>query len=709
MTSFLQSVTEQGPSIALLVVGFGFVIFWHELGHFLAAKWAGVRVEQFAVGFGQAMISWRKGVGLRFGSTNKEFAEKIRNHLRNEPAVEPQLTDPDGPLDGFSDRQIERACEALKLGETEYRLNWIPLGGYVKMLGQDDMHPNSLDVSPRAFNMKPVGKRMVIVSAGVIMNVILAMVLFVILFFAIGFKVPAPVVGTVHANSPAQAAGILPGDEIWTIDGKRQEDFNKIQLSVALASSESSMPIVVHRPVGDGKTITKTFEVQPRRNERDRDAAGFLVLGITPAYELAGPRSKDLSARDRRDFEAAVKDTAPGEVIVGLDETIVEVNGMAITDPKKDYYLFAKQVNDSGGAPVNIKIRAADGAIREAAIRGSFTGSFKEDVNFAGLLPATRVRSVLEESSARGKLIPGDRIVSIQVGQSPETVYDPTPAETRNTLLSAGERQEHVSMQVMRDGKLVEVKDLIPNIQVERGKFGLGIGPEADYEGAVIGGVVENSPAADAHVPARATVRAVAGVPVQDWYGVWRALKAQGGDSVEISYTQAANTTVQTATLKLAEKDRQQLAGYTLFAPIMLSQLSYVRQTDNLLQGMSWGVSETKDLILQFYVTLQRIVFDRSISAKNMMGPVGIFKTGAIFASRGTDWVIWFLAMISANLAVVNFLPIPIVDGGLFMFLILEKLRGKPLSPSVQTAAHVLGLVLLLSVLVFVTYNDFTR
>src|SRR3954454_8282889 len=68
-------------SIALLIFGFGFVIFWHELGHFLAAKWAGVKVEQFAVGFGQAMFSFRKGLGVRWGSSRQEYEKKLREYL----------------------------------------------------------------------------------------------------------------------------------------------------------------------------------------------------------------------------------------------------------------------------------------------------------------------------------------------------------------------------------------------------------------------------------------------------------------------------------------------------------------------------------------------------------------------------------------------------------------------------------------------------
>src|SRR3954451_19911540 len=100
-------------SLALLVFGFGFVIFWHELGHFLAAKWVGIKVEQFAVGFGHAMASWRQGMGFTVGSSGKKYEELVA------------------------------AGKADTIGETEYRLNWIPLGGYVKMLGQDDLRPNS--------------------------------------------------------------------------------------------------------------------------------------------------------------------------------------------------------------------------------------------------------------------------------------------------------------------------------------------------------------------------------------------------------------------------------------------------------------------------------------------------------------------------------------------------------------------------------------
>jgi len=115
-----------------------------------------------------------------------------------------------------------------------------PLGGYVKMLGQDDLRPNAEQTDPRAYNMKPISKRMVIVSAGVIMNIILAVIGFTILFDM--DQGTAAVVGSVLPGSPAQKAGFRVGDTIVSIDGKHQFDFTKVILSVALASDKEAVP-----------------------------------------------------------------------------------------------------------------------------------------------------------------------------------------------------------------------------------------------------------------------------------------------------------------------------------------------------------------------------------------------------------------------------------------------------------------------------------
>jgi regulator of sigma E protease len=117
------------------------------------------------------------------------------------------------------------------------------------------------------------------------------------------------------------------------------------------------------------------------------------------------------------------------------------------------------------------------------------------------------------------------------------------------------------------------------------------------------------------------------------------------------------------------------------------------------------GAQHTEKFILQVYMTL-RGLFIGTVSPTNLHGIVGITKVGYDIQERGHVWLWYVLAMVSVNLAVANFLPLPIVDGGLFLLLILEKIRGKPLSLKVQSAIQIVGIVLLAGLFLFVTYND---
>src|SRR5690242_3109416 len=107
---------EHLRGILLLAFGFGFVVFFHELGHFLAAKWAGVKVEQFAVGFGQAMFSWRKGLGFRWGSSRQEYDKKLHDYLRTQESHR----QPEAELAQLTseERRLDYAATQLGIGET---------------------------------------------------------------------------------------------------------------------------------------------------------------------------------------------------------------------------------------------------------------------------------------------------------------------------------------------------------------------------------------------------------------------------------------------------------------------------------------------------------------------------------------------------------------------------------------------------------------
>ena len=99
-----------GTNLLVVVLGFGVLILVHEAGHFLAAKWAGIRTEAFAIGMGPVVCSWRRGVGFCFGSTDA----KVASRFGKEPSA-------------MSDAELARHG----LGETEYSLRWLPLGGFV--------------------------------------------------------------------------------------------------------------------------------------------------------------------------------------------------------------------------------------------------------------------------------------------------------------------------------------------------------------------------------------------------------------------------------------------------------------------------------------------------------------------------------------------------------------------------------------------------
>ena len=162
-------------SILFAIVALGVLIFIHELGHFLFAKMFGVGVEKFSLGFGP-----------------KLFGKKI--------------------------------------GETEYLLSALPLGGYVKMVGEGDDVELAEEDRHRSFADKPVLQRIAVVAAGPVFNLLFAYFIF-ILIFMIGVPAVTTKIGEVVAGKPAAKAGVMAGDRITAVNGKpvdRWEDFAKI-------------------------------------------------------------------------------------------------------------------------------------------------------------------------------------------------------------------------------------------------------------------------------------------------------------------------------------------------------------------------------------------------------------------------------------------------------------------------------------------------
>jgi len=174
---------------AAFIVVLGVLVFVHELGHYLAARWCGVHVEVFSIGFGRAIATWRDRVG------------------------------------------------------TVWKLAWLPLGGYVKLHGQErpDEAPAEIVASwipGRTFHQKRVGARALVVAAGPIANFLLAMVLFATLFATAGKPITLPVAGEVIADTAAAHAGLKTDDRITAISGTPIASFEDVQRIIAAHPAE---------------------------------------------------------------------------------------------------------------------------------------------------------------------------------------------------------------------------------------------------------------------------------------------------------------------------------------------------------------------------------------------------------------------------------------------------------------------------------------
>ncbi len=226
MLDFLPAVLR--TPVAFVIV-LGVLVFIHELGHYLAARWRGVHVETFSIGFGQALATW---------------------------------TDRRG---------------------TTWKLAWIPLGGYVKLHGQerpDDQTPEAraLRQAGRTFLEKSVASRAIVVAAGPAANMVLAAVLFAGLYAAVGRPVALPQVGEVVADSAAATAGLQAGDTITAIDapdaaGQPVAKFEDIQRIVV---AHPGQPLTLHVRRGD---TTLDLPVTPTARDGG-DGRQIGVLGI---------------------------------------------------------------------------------------------------------------------------------------------------------------------------------------------------------------------------------------------------------------------------------------------------------------------------------------------------------------------------------------------------------------------------------------------
>ena len=698
-------------NFALFLAALGFIIFVHELGHFMTAKWVGIKVEQFAVGFGHVVFCWRKGLGFRIGSTKKDVEKRIDDHLHRtraplrdtEEHVEAEgvsVTSKEKTSLPTDSRVVDQAMKELGIGETEYSLRWFPLGGFVKMLGQDDLDPTKVSADPRSYNNKPIWARMIVVSAGVVMNMIFAVVFFIAAFMW-GVAFPPAIVGGVIPGSPAAKAeatnaddviGLKPGDEIVSINGEEPSDFAELKVATALSKAGQPLNLIVERPAfGNQPEQTLRFTMKPETNE-DK----FLQIGVLQAEDMTlgegeTAEDKQLIADQLEQFGLA------------SNMKLTAVDGEKIDQ----HWQYVRRLEASGGQPISLTFQVADGTAKTVEVKPVSevmvaTSDDTRTVHMLGFVPAIKIGPIAANAAAAGKLEPGDIV---------KAVNDVKWPSISQFIDSISQSSDEVNMTVIRNGEEVDVAVTPkPKYWGLFGKRRLGVTVELALDRNLVVSTLADTPAESLSLVPGTRIDSIEGRPIESFSDIRRAVEAAEGEQVTVAYTEPlAGGTSGKQAITISDETRKELANLIWADPIEVwKPRRDMQKASSPAEALAIGYDKTVLFLQQTYVTMARL-FEGSVSAKHLSGPVGITHAGMTMADRGWTYLFWFMGLISVNLAVINFLPLPIVDGGLFVMLIIEKLRGKPLPVQVQSAITMAGLVLLGAVFLFVTFNDIAR
>lgn len=625
-------------NLPAVILGFGALIFFHELGHFVAAKWAGVRTGAFAVGMGPVLLSWRRGIGLVPGSTQARVVELAGS-----------------PADKLTDEELAKHG----LGETEYSLRLLPLGGFVSMLGQEDGKPEAVSDDPRSYNLAPVSKRMVIISAGVIMNLLLAVVLFVVAF-GIGVKFEAPVVGSLQLGGPAERAGLMSGDTITNVNGAPVSTFKDVDVSAAMAKPDSALLLEWTR---DGQVLEAS--VQPEVGPR-----GLLSFGIMPAASATLRSDLDDVMSQKLWSAAGLSAVPPGSILTHLDGQPVSSFSQAANRALETLSPRLRFSTPEGGTvevPVGttsvLPLLTEDGTER----------------GWAGIAPVPQIDSIAAGAPSENLLQAGDRFAEL------EGVAWPSISEIQ-TLVSNSPKPQAT---IQRGATLIKLELPLRS----DGKLGIGLSPASS--------------------PLQLT-----GSQLEQRFRVPRGLTVPGdGDFVDFaqSISTASEPQIQSGTetyrfeLTQEERDSAGLLKRSLaLTPSFFEPESVILQGSIPFEAAAMGTKETLKWITLTYLTIDRLVRG-SVEVKQLHGPVGILDVGAKTAAQGLTYLLFFLGLLSVNLAVLNFLPLPVVDGGHMIFLGWEGITGRPPSVTFQKWATMLGLALLGSLFAVTFFNDLSR
>ncbi|MBN2382024.1 RIP metalloprotease RseP [bacterium] len=519
-----------------IIIFFGILIFIHELGHFLVAKAVGVRVEVFSLGFGPRLF-------------------------------------------GF------------KIGETDYRVSIIPLGGYVNMAGQFDVPDKEsmerLTGQPWEFPSKPWWQRFMIASAGSLMNIFLAFFVFTFLVFFWGYpKYESTLKVGLLDPDMSEYAVLQKGDIIKHINDRAVKSWDELA-QIIVESPDQTVTLEIERAL-ETMTVTlspKGIELEGSEKKRGR-------FGITPYLEARiGEVYEDQPAAKAR------LSLQSGDLIRAINDTPIEqwaeMRDIVAKNPLKPIQLTIVR-----NGPFELRVLSQNKS---------------KDLNGCGLeIDAQKVVTAVKHQSNAYKagILVGDRIVQVVEEQIPlwkRVLYRFRGHDVTTTLIVTLNRSEPF------------VSELIP---------------------------------------------------------IKNPLNGEG------------------------------LIGISNYSKDAFKEIG--REKIGLARSLQVGFQSTIFYSQLIFISIQKLV-QREVTMDNLAGPVGITQMIGQQAKAGIKELLQFLAILSVNLGIINFFPIPVLDGGMMVVLLVEGIRRKPLSIRLQVVLQQIGFLILVPLILYVTYNDIVR
>jgi len=508
------------------------------------------------------------------------------------------------------------------------------------------------------------------------------------------------------------------GDSIVAIDGRASPTFADVQVAAAMSVPGEVLHMQVLR--GDVELqIDATIQID--------EVVGLPSLGIGPAASVTLIDSPQLNTQLERLLERLVGSDAPkpGWTLTGLGPRVDDLhdvsswNALDETARTTAGQPFAWRWTGPNGQSLSGMVEAQPQwqSLRYPDATSRTVVGWEEGI--AGLSPMVEITTVVDGSPNAGILEAGDLVLQFNGIAAPtmrrfrEAVTDHGIGAVPIVVERSGRRME-LTAQIVAESTFSPV----PKMRVLPG-YAWSVARVAQpmlsvaMPGAAGTPSVVDTPAADAGIAAGAAFT----VPGDDGMAPWRALwehvhhaAVTGADEV-LLHVQDGEA-AREVRLPLNRVWRTELAdlGWQPPLPVFLfTPMEVVRSSNgNPIEAVKMGLHETWNFVVLTYVTIDRL-FRGTVGVDQLHGPVGIVHLGTRIADRGFAYMLFFLALISVNLAVLNFLPLPIVDGGLMLYLIYEKFKGRPPSIAFQNAAALFGLMLIGSLFVVTFYNDMLR